>query len=301
MVAMELRHLDYFVAVAEEGGFTAAAARLHVVQSAVSAGLKALERELGTVLVERTSRRVGLTDAGAVLLPHARASLDAARDGRDAVAAAAGGLRGTVRVGMLTSVGWLDVPALLARFHHAHPGVALRLSAAPSGSSGLVASVAERRLDLAFVSVPGPRPAGVRLTDLGAVPMDLVLPLDDPLAGRRKITVADLAERDFVDSPLGFGNRGVVDRAFESAGVARRVVIEVADIATAPSYVRHGLGIAILPRFTTERLGADAVVRTVEGADLSWPIGLATPADRTPSAAAARLAEMVVADAAGRS
>ncbi len=290
---MELRHLEYFVAVAEEGGFTAAAARLHVVQSAVSAGVKALEREVGAPLLERSSRRVALTDAGAVLLPHARATLDAARDGREALVAAKSGLVGTVRVGTLTSVGWVDVPAVLGEFHRTHPGVTLQLTAAPSGSRGLVEAVAERRLDLAFVSLPGPRPPGVRIDDIAAVPMDLVLPLGHRLAERRRLGIADLGGLDFVDSPTGFGNRAVVDRAFAAADAPRRVTIEVTDIATAPSYVRHGLGVAILPRFITERLD-DVVVRDVVGADLDWPLALATPADRRPSAAAAALAALVV-------
>src|ERR1044072_6120085 len=93
--AMELRHLEYFVAVAEERNFTRAAARLHVVQSGVSAVIKSLERELGTELLERNSKRVALTNAGEVLLPRARAALDAVRDARDAVDEGRGGLRGT--------------------------------------------------------------------------------------------------------------------------------------------------------------------------------------------------------------
>jgi DNA-binding transcriptional LysR family regulator len=93
---VELRHLEYFVAVADERSFTRAAEQLHVVQSGVSSGVKALERELGTALLERTSRRVTLTSAGTALLPKARSALDAARDARDAVDAVRGGLRGVL-------------------------------------------------------------------------------------------------------------------------------------------------------------------------------------------------------------
>lgn len=82
---MELRHLEYFVAVAEERNFTRGAARLHIVQSAVSAAVKTLERELGAALLDRNSKRVLLTEAGTALLPYARAALDAARDAQDAV------------------------------------------------------------------------------------------------------------------------------------------------------------------------------------------------------------------------
>ena len=111
---VELRQLEYFVAVAEEQNFTRAAARLHVVQSAVSAAVKTLERELGASLLDRNSKRVRLTDAGAALLPRARIALDAARDARDAVAEVHGGLRGTLRIGTMTSIR-LAAPASPAR------------------------------------------------------------------------------------------------------------------------------------------------------------------------------------------
>ncbi|GAA3676404.1 LysR family transcriptional regulator [Arthrobacter ginkgonis] len=289
---MELRHLEYFVAVAEELSFTAAAARLHVVQSAVSAGVKALERELEATLLERTSRRVDLSEAGAAFLPHAYATLDAARDARDALAQVHGGLRGTVRVGTMTSVGIIDVPGLLGDYHRQHPGVLLQLSAVPSGSLGLVQAVAERRLDLAFVSIPGENPPHVTLTDLAREPMDLVLPTDHPLAGATTVAVADLAGYDFIDSPIGYGNRAVADRAFASTGTTRRVTIEVTDIATAPSYVRNGLGIALLPRFALHDIH-DVAVLPVTGADLVWPMSLATPSDRTLGTAASALVKII--------
>lgn len=289
---MELRHLEYFVAVAEEQNFTRAAARLHIVQSAVSAAVKALERDLGAPLLDRNSKRVLLTDAGAALLPRARITLDAARDAADAVAEVRGGLRGTLRLGTLTSVGLVDVPALLGEFHRRHPDVLVRTSASRSGSQGLVEALVERRLDLAFVSWAGPPPAGVGLTDVAHSVIDLVVPAGHPLAGRASVPIDDLAGMDFIDSPVGFGNRTVVDRAFAAAGVPRRVTMEINDIATGVAYVRHGLGVALLPRFV---LGtADAVTTlAVTGADLRWTLSLATPADRTPGAAARALVALV--------
>ncbi|MDR7084707.1 DNA-binding transcriptional LysR family regulator [Arthrobacter ginsengisoli] len=289
---MELRHLEYFVAVAEELNFTAAAGRLYVVQSAVSAGIKALERELEVTLFDRTSRRVDLSEAGAAFLPHAYATLDAARGARDALAQVQGGLRGIVRVGTMTSVGIIDVPELLGDFHRQHPGVLLQLSAAPSGSQGLVDAVAERRLDLAFVSIPGENPPHITLTSLGHEPMDLVLPVSHPLAEATTVAVVDLADYDFIDSPVGYGNRAVSDRAFASTGTSRRVIIEVTDIATAPAYVRNGLGLALLPRFVLQDIH-DLAVRPVTGADLGWPMSLATPRNRTLSAAAAALVKLI--------
>ncbi|MET7669731.1 LysR family transcriptional regulator [Micromonospora luteifusca] len=285
---MELRQLEYFVAVAEEQNFTRAAARLHVVQSAVSAAVKTLERELGAPLLDRNSKRVLLTDAGAALLPRARIALDAARDARDAVAEVHGGLRGTLRIGTMTSIRLLRLPALLGEFHRRHPGVLLQTSAAPSGSQGLIDALAERRIDLAFVSLPGAPPADIHLTELARSVIDLAVPDDHPLASRESVTLGELAGLDFIDSPVGYGNRAVTDRAFATAGLSRRVAIEIPDIATGAEHVRHGLGIALLPRFVVA--GAEGVrTLTVTGADLDWTLSLAIPVGRPVGAAARAL------------
>lgn len=246
---MELRQLECFVAVAEEKNFTRAAARLHIVQSAVSATIKALERELGAPLLDRNSKRVLLTDAGAALLPRARATLDAAREAADAVAEVRGGLRGTLRLGTLTSVRLIDLPGLLGEFHRRHPGVLLQTSASQSGSQGLVDALLDRRLDLAFVSLPGPPPPGLTLIDLASSVLDLVVPAGHPLADRDSVPLAELAGLDFVDSPAGYGNRAVVDRAFAAASLGRRVAVEITDIGTGVDFVRNGLGVALLPRY----------------------------------------------------
>lgn len=285
---MELRQLEHFVAVAEEANFTRAAARLHVVQSAVSSTIKNLERELGTPLLARTPRRVLLTDAGAALLPRAHAALDAAREAVDAVAEVRGGLRGTLRLGTTTTVGLIDLPALLGEFHQRHPGVLLQTSAAESGSQGLVEALLERRLDLVFVSLPGPHPPDITLIHLVTSVLDLVVPVDHPLASRRTVPITELAGLDFVDFAVGYGIRTVSDLAFEGASLTRRVALEITDLPTGVAYVRNGLGVALLPR---PALGeAEGVARlTIEGADLDWPFFLAAPSERRPNAAARAL------------
>ncbi|MEU8708394.1 LysR substrate-binding domain-containing protein [Streptomyces sp. NPDC048565] len=284
---MELRQLECFVAVAEESSFTRAAARLHVVQSAVSATIAALEGELHTRLLERTSRRVSLSDAGRALLPKARAALDAVRDARDAVDDVNGGVGGTLRVGTLSSLGVIDLPALLGRFHREHPAVSVRLATAASdgGSPGLLDALSEGRLDLAFVSIPGSPPPGAQWRELTVTPLDLVVPAGHRLAARSRVALGELAGEAFIDFPSGYGNRAVTDRAFTTAGLRRHVTIEITAILAGADFVRHGLGVALLPRGSTEP-GADLVSLPVTGADLNWPISLATPGNRAPSAAA---------------
>jgi DNA-binding transcriptional LysR family regulator len=286
-----MRHLEYFVAVAEERNFTRAAGRLHVVQSGVSAVIKALERELGAALLERTSKRVVLTDAGAALLPRARAALEAVRSARDAVDEVRGGLRGTVRIGTLTAVSVIDVPGLLGAFHRTHPDVTLQLTTSPRGSAGLLEGLLDASLDLAVVSMPGRPPAGVRIRQTHGEQLQLVLPEGHRLAATAEVAVADLAGEAFVDFPAGYGNRMVVDQAFAVAGVERQVAIQIMDITTAANYVRENLGIAILPPFAVpDRRGL--VVRPLAGSELEWPLGLAVPALRAPSAAARALLEL---------
>jgi DNA-binding transcriptional LysR family regulator len=289
---MELRQLEYFIAVAEERNFTRAAGRLHIVQSAVSAAIKSLERELGAPLLERTSKYVALTDAGAALLPKARGTLDAVRDARDAVDEVRGGLRGTLRVGTMTSVSLIDIPALAGRYHQRYPGVDLLLTPAPGGPHAQAEAVADGAYDMAFVSLPGPPPTGVILRELASDTLALVVPPGHRLAGRDVVPIAELDGEAFVDFPAGYGNRTVTDRAFAAAGLTRRVAVEITNIADSADYVRHGLGIALLPHFIIP--DRDDLARlTVTGADLTWPMSLAIPAARAPSAAARALTAMI--------
>src|SRR4051794_26799446 len=124
---MELRALEYFVAVADERHFTRAAAGLHVSQSGLSAAIKTLETELHASLFERTTRRVQLTAAGAALLPEARRALAAAGAGAAAVDAVQGLQRGHASVEIMQQRGLVELPRLLARYHRRYPGIELRL------------------------------------------------------------------------------------------------------------------------------------------------------------------------------
>ncbi|MEV7601222.1 LysR family transcriptional regulator [Kitasatospora sp. NPDC089797] len=292
MIGLELRQLEYFVAVVEERNFTRAAARLHVVQSAVSAGLKALERQLRAELVHRTSREVSLTEAGRALLPRARDTLAAARAAVDAVDEVRGGIQGEVRVGVMSSLPDIDLPAALGRMRADHPRVRVRLSHRPGGSRDLADDLAAGRLDLALLSEPGPAGNRLRLTPLVSVGMRLVVAPTHPLAGRGTAALAELADDVFVDFPIGYGSRSIVDRAFAAAGQSRYVSVEVANAEAATAYVRQGLGVAILPDAYIDP--GPALRLTGPGSDLlTWSLSLATARNRHPGAATEVLAAMV--------
>lgn len=290
---VELHQLAYFVSVAEERSFTRGAARVHVVQSAVSAAIARLERELGAELFERTGRQVALTDAGTALLPAARDALAAAQAARDAVDQVHGGLRGTVTVGTMLTTGPVDLAAALGRFHARHPDVVVRLRQAAGGSVDHAGALRDGTLDLALVGLPARAASGVNLAALAVEKLRLVCNRDHPLARRRTVTRAQLADETFIDFPGGFGTRLIVDESFREAGIRRAVPLEAATFDLAAGLVRHGLGVAFLPA-SAARAYTDLHPLDIKDVALTWTISVATSATRPLSAAARALLQDVM-------
>lgn len=287
---MDNRQLEVFAAVAREGSFTRAAAGLHLVQSAVSATVAALEADLGERLFERTTRQVRPTAAGLALLPHATVILDAFRSARDAVEAVSGGLSGSIRIGYMTNVTLFDIPALLGRFSREHPDVTMHLAPAATGTAGLAEGLRRGDLDVAFLSaVPADYPE-LHIDVLARSPLGLAVPVGHPLAGRHSIRLADVAALRFVDFRAGFANRTLVDAEFRRRGLRRDVRMETSDTNDTAALVANGLGVAFLPQYLA---GADDRLHwiAIEDADLRMPVSVATARDRLISAAASRLAE----------
>ncbi|MEG3630156.1 LysR family transcriptional regulator [Streptomyces poriticola] len=244
---MELRHLRHFVAVAEDRHFTRAAERLLVSQSGLSASVRALERELGTPLFVRTTRRVTLTEAGRALLGEARRILAQVRSAHEAVAAVQGVLRGTLSLGTEQCIAGVPVARLLAAFRQRHPDVEIRLRQA--GSDELAEEVAAGRLDLAFAYRTRPDPDQLRSVPLNSEPMTLLCHPGHRLAGGPAVTgPPDLADEVFVDFHPDWGPRRVTDAAFAAAGVRRTVTLEVNDVHGLLDLVDENLGVAVVPR-----------------------------------------------------
>jgi DNA-binding transcriptional LysR family regulator len=293
---MEVRQLEHFVAVAEERSFTRAAQRLHLVQSAVSASIRTLERDLEADLFHRTTQRVALTDAGATLLPQARRILAEVASAHELVADVRGGLRGSLTIGTMQalSAGPVDVPSMLGRLRVSHPRLEIRLRYAEGGSSELAERLRDGRVDVAIVSLPEHRPAGISLTALTSEPMTLVCPPGHRLAERRSVRMAELGEETFIDHLAGWGTRMSVDRAFAAAGMERRVAFEVGDTPSVVNLVQHGLGLAFLPRsLVTDSDGVRLVA--LRGLAPQWEVSLALPSNRPVGAAARAFSELAVA------
>lgn len=287
---MELRHLQHFIAVAEEQNFTRAAARLHIVQSGLSVSIRTLERELGCSLFERTSHKVLLTDAGSAFLDQARKVLAAADNAREVVAAVQGGVRGTVRVGIMQSMVLVDLAELLARFRGKRPFVRVEPRTLPGGSSALVEAVGDGRLDVAFTALPTYE-RSLDVVPLTSADLVLALPPDHELLHAAAIRLEDLDGEQFVEFPPGWGTRKNVDRLFADHDLTREITVEVADIPTAVELVKSGFGMAFLIRsaIMDQRLLS---LRSVIPSPM-FEVSIITSNERAQSAATRAFTELV--------
>lgn len=296
---MNLRQLETFVAVAEESSFSRAADRLHVVQSAVSAGIRALEAELGAALLDRGPRGATLTDAGTALLPEARATLAAAEAARHAVRDARAGLRGTVTLGIMQSqrAPAPNVAEVLVSFKATHPGVQVRVRHG-GGSLNLADQIRTGGFDLGFLSLRE-RPAGLDFTLLSRQPIEFACRTGSPLAERHEIDLSTVAAETMAELPTTWGTRIANDQAFAAAGVTRTVDYEVNDVTTLLEFVRHGLAVALLP---ASLIGDMPEITCVPIRDHPpvFEVSVATPSDRRLSPATRALLDHIKATAAYR-
>lgn len=295
---MEIRQLAHFVAVAEERSFSRAAKRVNIVQSGLSASIKALEQELGITLLLRTTRRVDLTEAGSVFLAEVRRVETALQAARDAVEAVRGVVRGTVQVGTMQRLAPLfDLPAVLARFRAEHPHVEVVLRQDASGV--MLSEVAEGKLDFAFLSLLGAPPRGINVTPLGEDDLVAVCPPMHRFSQRPAVSLAQLAEEPFLDLVARSSVRIMVDRAFGAAHIERQVAFELNDLPTALDLVAKGLGVTVLPRFIASDVRGVTCV-PIEPALSRWRLVLARR-DRQPVGPAARaLLRLIVPRAPGQ-
>lgn len=278
---MDLRQLKHFVVVAEERHFTRAAARVHVVQSTLSASISSLERELGAPLLIRSSRRVDLTEAGRVLLPAARNALAAAENARAAVDAVHGVLHGHLNIGVVQALGIVDMPALLSRYHERYPGISVRLR--HDSVAGLVDATSVGDLDLALVN----RPYDARRVNellLGTEFLVLAVRGDDPLARSKTVALTDLADRTFVCARADFAIRTRIEAICSEIGLRRTICCESDTLSDLVDLVGSGFGIAFLPPALLK--GIDIVVGVETEPAIPWDLAVVTPIQRPPSPAA---------------
>jgi DNA-binding transcriptional LysR family regulator len=242
---MELRHLQAFLAVAEELHFGRAADRLHMAQPPLSQLIRKLETHLGTPLFERSTRSVRLTSAGEALIAPAMAALEAANYAERAARAGGRGEFGRVTVGFAGASSRNLLPLLARGVRLAHPDLELVMAGQVYTNTAL-ARVADRTLDLGFVRIPAQMP-GVAYRPIEDEDLFAVLPADHPLAETDSIAVSQLADELFVSFPPDTGSfvRAVTQEICHEAGFAPRIVLAAPDSYTIHALVAAGAGVTV--------------------------------------------------------
>ena len=268
---MELRHLRYFIAVAEELHFGRAAARSHVAQPALSQQIMQLEAELGVLLLARTKRRVALTEAGRLFLVEARRALAQVATAVDTARRASAGEVGRLRIGYVDSALWGALPTVIGRFRERFPGVALTmLERLPKQQ---LAGLRLGDLDVC-IGPPPPIAPDLRSTHVTEERVMVALPAAHPLAARKSIALPSLADERWVLVPSRVPSRlrDLVIAACAAEGFTPRVTQEARELDALVALVSAGLGVTLVP-MTAERIPRQGVVyRRLRGVDLKFQL-----------------------------
>jgi DNA-binding transcriptional LysR family regulator len=246
---MELRHLRYFVAVAEELHFTRAAERLHIGQPPLSQQIQALEEEVGARLLERSKRWVRLTEAGRLFLVDARRILALSTEAAETARRAERGEVGELRIGFTSSTPFTEIfSRAINLYRKQFPHVSLSLK--ELSTVGQIEAINGRTLDVGFIRPPAIEiPATVSLSMLRHDPLTLITPSTHSLARKTSVSVKDLAEQFFVMflPDAGTGIHPQTLRLCREAGFEPKIALEAREGSTIIGLVAAGCGIAILP------------------------------------------------------
>ncbi len=288
---LTIQQLRCFVAVADEGQFTAAADELRVAQPSISAQIHRLEQVLNVALFHRGRRPIALTDAGVALLPLARRVLHGVDEVFQGADELEGLRRGHVTIGATPSIGATLLPLVLARFRQRYPNVSL--SVVERHSEEIAESLEAGVLDLAVVVGPLAR-ATLEQSTLAVERMVVVVGNDHVLADRDTITIGELRGVPLIMFHEGYDVRASTLHAFEAAGFAPLVALDGAEMATAHSFVAAGIGAAIVPSIVAT-MNDDLHVIELTDPVIERSICLVRDVRHTPSRAAQTLGDEITA------
>jgi DNA-binding transcriptional LysR family regulator len=286
---MELRHLRYFVAVAEELHFGRAAKRLHITQPPLSQQIQLLERELGVKLLIR-GRKVQLTEAGRVLLEEARRTIDVAERAARAARAAGAGAAARLRIGYPATTLAELVPASFRAFAERFPDVGIEAVAGHTG--GLLSALCDDQLDLAFLTMNGHESEAVCFKLLHREPLVMAIPQDHPLASRAAVAMCDLAEEPMILLPRALEPlyEHLPNVVLADTPAASLMVHEAITLESAYSAVAAGLAVAVVVESTARTIAVHGVVhRPFAPPQPALELGVAWPHGRMSTAVRAFL------------
>jgi DNA-binding transcriptional LysR family regulator len=284
---LDVRRMRVLREVAQKGSFSAAAESLSFTQSAVSQQVAALEREAGAVLVERSARGVRLTDAGEAVVRHAEGILAKLAEAEAELEAIAGLRGGRLRLAAFESAGATLMPLAIAAFRERHPAVELSMTLGDPELTEPQLKSGDVDLVLGFGSREQQADDGIERHFLVEDPMLLVLPRDHPLAAKRNLRLADLADEAWIGGPQDCECNRLIYGACSRAGYDPRIAFETDDYAAVQGFVAAGVGVSLIAELGLTTIRDDIVVRDLGRETPVRRIYAATGAGyRTPATAA---------------
>ncbi len=275
---IELRHLRYFLRVADEMHFGRAAERLGIAQAPLSQQIRQLEERLGARLFDRTTRSVRLTPAGEAFREHARAALGSVEDGVIAAQNAVGRNVGRLVIGTVFLGAYSLLPETIRRFLRRYPDVSIDIRILTTDEQ--IRAMADKSIHLGFVRPPH-NPVGLRLAKLASEGFVAVLERSHPLAAKPKLTLADLRDQPFLafSSIVGVNYQNVMLQYCRRAGFEPRIVQEVSHTLAIVTLVAAGVGIGVIPAWVTQMPHSGVVYRPLPELPMVVDLTVAWPAD----------------------
>ena len=286
--AMDTQDLQAFISVVDQGGFSAAAEDLHLTQPAISKRIANLENRLGQRLFDRIGRRISLTDAGQLLLPYARRSLEQLEDGRRALSHLDQSVRGNLAVGTSHHIGLHRLPPALRQFTRDFPQVNLDLHFMDSEQA--CDAVLAGTLELGIVTLPAQPIAQLRQRLIWPDPLSIVVGNGHPWAARPQLEIQELAELPAVLPDSGTYTHRIVRAALAAHGVEPEVRLATNYLETLKMLVVTGLGWSVLP---DSMLDQQLRAVPVRGLRIRRELGLVWHQKRTLSSACKQLINII--------
>ena len=282
---MELRHLETFQAIVQEGSFVGAAEKLQYAQSTITIHIQQLEAELGVKLFARRGKHLRLTEAGRALQEQADALLKRYLALQQTMQEIVAGEAGHVRLGAIEPTASMRLAPLLVSFCQEYPKLQLTLEV--GSAPMMIERVASCDLDFALCSLPESQ-TGLTFEPLFLEELRVLLPERHPLASKVPLTPADLLDQRLLLTERGCGYRGIIEKTLLSQGTNPFSGIEMGSFEVIKRAVQCGLGIAIMPVATATPPPSQTLLRKLHGVDLCLPVGLVSQHEARVSSRAQR-------------
>ncbi|MBD2871466.1 selenium metabolism-associated LysR family transcriptional regulator [Paenibacillus arenilitoris] len=269
-MALNFHQLHIFYTVAERGSFSAAAQSLHMTQPAVTMQVQSLEDYFGTKLLQRSTKRIELTEAGRALMPYAQRSIDLIRDTDQAMSTFTKQLKGRLQLGSSLTIGEYILPRLLGPFGQEYPHIAISMKV--MNTSQIMEDILNHQLNFGLIEAPVNHP-DMHMEAVMSDELRLIVSKDHPLASRSSVSLEEVMEYPFVLREQGSGTRLVMEEQLREKNIdpaAMKIVMELGSTGAVKSAVEAGLGISFVSASSVKHEVALGLIRMVKITDTKF-------------------------------